>query len=135
MGIRDYSYSSWAPIGQGAVGQGKNDRNSLPAGLVGPHRKPEAVRDFHPTTVPDYEPPFWLNYVPSKHEYYLTRHGDSRTLPCCANKDEVHLGCTYIDNTAIREMYWWSNASPRWLRWIVRMWDAWKRRTSESDNE
>ena len=93
-------------------------------------RKPAVAAAWHPTTIPEYEAPFYLNYVAEKHEYFLTRHGDCRVLPCQLSLDVVRLGCTYIDNSAIREMYWWSNASPRWLRWLVRMWDGWRRRSN-----
>jgi hypothetical protein len=95
-----------------------------------PYGKPSGLADWHPTTIPEHESPFRLGYCLPQHEYTLFRHGESSILTCRIWEDDVRLGCTYIDNTAIRELYWWSNASPRWLRWVVRMWDGWKRRTS-----
>jgi hypothetical protein len=109
MGYADYNQGNWTPIEQG----------------IG---KPVVPADWHPTTIPDSESPFRLAYCLPQHEYTLFRDGNCRDLPCYVLPDEVRLGCTYIDNTAIREMYWWSNASPGWLRWVVRMWDAWKRK-------
>jgi|ERR1035437_7561785 hypothetical protein len=87
-----------------------------------------ASPDWHPTTIPDYESPFYLGFDLPSRGYLLSRHGESRPLVCRVWDDDIRLGCTYVSNETIREMYWWSNASPRWLRWLVRMWDGWRRK-------
>ena len=97
-----------------------------PTAATGTLGKP-ANPDWHPMTF-DSEASFRLYFCLPGRAYKLFRSGMPTTLPCRVYADEVRLGCTCVDNDAIRELYWWSNASPRWIRWVVRMWDAWKRK-------
>ena len=126
MGDTHLELGSWTPVDSG--GGTVTCADAALAPVYGEGKGKPVLRDWHPTTIPDYESPFRLAYCLPQRKYTLFRHGEVRNLPCCISLDEVRLGCTYIDNSAIREMYWWSNASPVWLRWIVRVWDGWKRR-------
>lgn len=98
----------------------------------GTHKPQVAGSDWHPTTIPSYEAPFRLQLgKPHKGQvithpitFFLSRHGESKELSFDVDLDCVQLGCTVIYNNALREAYWYSNASPRWLRWIVRLSDA-----------
>lgn len=123
MGIRDYEEVARNPTVVGAIAVA--------------HRKPvSAQSDWHPTTIPYYEVPFRLQLGrPHKGQlvehpitFFLARHGDAKELEFDVKGECVKLGCTVINNDALCEAYWYSNASPRWLRWIVRMYDGWKRR-------
>ena len=128
--IGDPNFASQA--GQGSGSNQEADLENCP------ENKPVRLADWHPTTIPDYEPPFRLHLgKPHKGQpvvhpitFFLSRQGGSKELAFEVGQECVKLGCTVIYNDALREAYWYSNASPRWLHWIVRAWDGWKRRTS-----
>ena len=109
--------------------------------------------DWHPTTVPQHEDPFFMSWYPWDPDYVLLTRGPVASRPTPSNqrwidsmklkrpdkdgsvgefppapgrgvisRSWIKIGCTYVNASLIRELYWTCGLAPRWLQHLHDFW-------------